>query len=212
MPDSVTITREWFELLEGLPTVQSRWNVLYAVARFAFDEQEPESDDLTAIEKSVFMTIRQKIKNRKCKANYLRKKRHENSTVESTVEYTLFELESSTVESTVESKNNSNSMSSNQHSITNYTPSCKSKDLLCSPKGEKRKIFAPPTLDDVIEYCKQRRNAVDAEQFHAFYSANNWMVGHGNKMKDWKAAVRYWERSMYMRRKKLTETRDYSGI
>ena len=38
------------------------------------------------------------------------------------------------------------------------------------------------------------------------------MVGHGNKMKDFKAAIRYWERSMYNRRKKLTQTRDYSGI
>ena len=77
---------------------------------------------------------------------------------------------------------------------------------------EKRNIFVPPTLAEVREYCQFRRNSVDPEEFHAYYSANNWMVGHGNKMKDFKAAVRYWERAMYNRRKKLTQTRDYSGI
>jgi len=210
MSESITLTREWMSLLGTLLSDTARWNVLQAVMDYATDGTE--SCGLDGDEMRVFVIIKQRIKNRKCKANYLRKKRHENSTVESTVESTPFELESSTVESTVESKNNSQSTSSNQHIDTINTPSCKSKDLLCSPKGEEKKKFAPPTLDDVIEYCKQRRNAVDAEQFHAFYSANNWMVGHGNKMKDWKAAVRYWERSMYMRRKKLTETRDYSGI
>ena len=205
MPDSVTITREWVELLDGIADDGEFRKTLRAVLQFALDGKEP--DGLSEIGKCVFMTIRRGIMERNRKRNYIAKRRKETSTVPSTVPSTL-DAEN------VYSRRSDDllDLSSNQHIDTINTPSCKSKDLLCSPKGEEKKKFAPPTLDDVIEYCKQRRNAVDAEQFHAFYSANNWMVGHGNKMKDWKAAVRYWERSMYMRRKKLTETRDYSGI
>lgn len=56
------------------------------------------------------------------------------------------------------------------------------------PKG------IPPTLEAVREYCKERRNSVDPEKFYDFYASKGWMVGK-NKMKDWKAAVRTWERS-----------------
>jgi len=60
-------------------------------------------------------------------------------------------------------------------------------------RGKTAKRFVPPTPDQVREYCKQRGNAVDAERFVDFYAAKGWMVGK-NRMKDWKAAVRTWER------------------
>lgn len=59
--------------------------------------------------------------------------------------------------------------------------------------GQKRSVFTPPTLEQVKEYCAERKNNVDAERFIDFYSCKGWMVGK-NKMKDWKAAVRNWER------------------
>lgn len=55
------------------------------------------------------------------------------------------------------------------------------------------KRFIPPSADEVRAYCKERGNSVDAERFVDFYNAKGWMVGK-NKMKDWKAAVRTWER------------------
>ena len=54
------------------------------------------------------------------------------------------------------------------------------------------KRFAPPTVDQVSEYCYERGNTVDPQRFVDYYSSNGWMVGK-NKMKDWKAAVRTWE-------------------
>ena len=54
--------------------------------------------------------------------------------------------------------------------------------------------FTPPNIQDVRAYCKERGNKVDPENFWDFYQAKNWMIGK-NKMKDWKAAVRTWERS-----------------
>ena len=58
----------------------------------------------------------------------------------------------------------------------------------------KSKRFVPPSLDDVQKYCIERGNSVNAEAFIDFYESKGWMVGK-NKMKDWKAAVRTWERS-----------------
>ena len=60
--------------------------------------------------------------------------------------------------------------------------------------GEKASKFIPPTVDQVREYCKERKNNVDAETFVDFYTGKGWMVGK-NKMKDWKAAVRTWEKN-----------------
>ncbi|MEI3350023.1 MAG: DUF6291 domain-containing protein [Clostridium sp.] len=60
--------------------------------------------------------------------------------------------------------------------------------------GVKEKRFAPPTLENVSEYCREMGYTnVDAARFIDFYTSNGWMVGK-NRMKDWKAAVRNWDR------------------
>lgn len=53
--------------------------------------------------------------------------------------------------------------------------------------------FTPPTEFEVRAYCKEKGYSVDATRFIDFYVSKGWMVGK-NKMKDWKAAVRNWER------------------
>lgn len=60
----------------------------------------------------------------------------------------------------------------------------------------KRKRFEKPTLSEIEQYCIERNNNVNAEQFFDYYESNGWKVGK-NSMKDWKAAVRTWERSEY---------------
>ena len=60
----------------------------------------------------------------------------------------------------------------------------------------KRKRFVKPTLSEIEQYCIERNNNVNAEQFFDYYESNGWKVGK-NSMKDWKAAVRTWERSEY---------------
>lgn len=57
-----------------------------------------------------------------------------------------------------------------------------------------RTRFIPPTLEEVQEYCIERNNNVDAQRFIDYYTSNGWKVGK-NPMKDWKAAVRNWERT-----------------
>lgn len=54
--------------------------------------------------------------------------------------------------------------------------------------------FVVPTLDEVKLYCLERKNNINAENFIDFYTSKNWYIGK-NKMKDWKACVRTWERN-----------------
>ena len=65
------------------------------------------------------------------------------------------------------------------------------------PIGSAKKAapaFHPPTVEEVKAYCLERKNKVDAVRFVDYYTANGWKVGK-NPMKDWRAAVRTWERS-----------------
>jgi len=54
--------------------------------------------------------------------------------------------------------------------------------------------FTPPTTQQVKEYCTERKNGIEAEHFIDYYTARNWMLGKV-KMKDWKSAIRTWERN-----------------
>lgn len=63
-----------------------------------------------------------------------------------------------------------------------------------TPSESKRKVFVPPTVDEVRAYCTDRKNGIDPQSFVDFYSSKGWVVGK-SPMKDWKAAVRTWEHS-----------------
>lgn len=74
-----------------------------------------------------------------------------------------------------------------------------------SELNSKRKRFTAPTVEEVSAYCRERGNSVDPQHFVAHYEANGWKVGK-NPMKDWKAAVRTWERNSYDKPKKRVTT------
>jgi len=66
------------------------------------------------------------------------------------------------------------------------------------------KYFNKPKLSEVKDYCLERNNNIDAEAFIDFYESKGWMVGK-NKMKDWKAAVRTWEKKNYNKPKGMSK-------
>ena len=53
--------------------------------------------------------------------------------------------------------------------------------------------FPAPGLDEIRLYCQSRASPVDAQSFFDYYTANGWMAGK-ERIKDWKAMVRVWER------------------
>ena len=61
--------------------------------------------------------------------------------------------------------------------------------------GSKPKVdVKKPKVDEIKNYCIERNNNIDPEAFYDFYQSKDWYVGK-SKMKDWKAAIRNWERS-----------------
>jgi hypothetical protein len=72
------------------------------------------------------------------------------------------------------------------------------KDIVIVKEKDKAKAkrFVKPTLDEVANYIQERKSfkIVDAARFYDYYSSNGWKVGK-NPMKDWKAAVRTWEKN-----------------
>ena len=69
-------------------------------------------------------------------------------------------------------------------------------DTKANKSPTKAKRFVKPTINEIQDYCIERNNNVNAEHFFDYYESNGWKVGK-NSMKDWKAAVRTWERSEY---------------
>lgn len=69
----------------------------------------------------------------------------------------------------------------------------KSIDIEIEEKNKKKSHFVPPTLTEVQAYIFEKGYSMKAEEFVDFYQSKDWMVGR-NKMKDWQASVRNWER------------------
>lgn len=53
-----------------------------------------------------------------------------------------------------------------------------------------------PALEEIVAYCKERRNNVNPQRFFDYYTANGWMIGNSS-IRDWKAVVRRWESNGY---------------
>lgn len=68
----------------------------------------------------------------------------------------------------------------------------KSKQDILLKKESKR--FLTPSIDEIKDYCLERKNNIDAEAFFNFYESKGWMIGK-SKMKSWKAAIRTWEKN-----------------
>lgn len=89
-------------------------------------------------------------------------------------------------------------ITNNQQTTNNQlttTEQCKQGKQCKQYIGEKKtKVFTPPSLDEVKAYCLERGKGINANYWYDFYQSKDWYIGK-NKMKDWKAAVRTWEKN-----------------
>jgi len=76
---------------------------------------------------------------------------------------------------------------------------------------ESTKKFQKPTLQQVADYCSDRNNGIDPQQFMDHYEANGWKVGR-NSMKDWQASVRTWEKTQRERSKSSSSKPRQAGL
>ena len=91
-----------------------------------------------------------------------------------------------------EAKKPQSQSQSQEQSQSNNNPN----NLCIGDKSPKKRAsrFTPPSVEEVRAYCFERGNNVDPERFVDFYESKGWTVGK-NRMRDWKAAVRNWERT-----------------
>lgn len=213
--ESITIYRNMVDSVRNLEQDDFQ-PIVMAIFDFALDEKEPEN--LTPMQYAVFNMTRVNIEKsnerRRNKAEYEKKRRErkkaerealnsnsvdnawtsvdnrgqcvdvrvdkekEKEKVKEKVKENEKEKEKEKVKEK-ESKNNSNNIYMCGEKLPTQTP---------------RKNFVKPTVEEVRNYCIERKNNVNPEKFIDFYEAKDWYIGK-NKMKDWKAAVRTWERN-----------------
>lgn len=77
----------------------------------------------------------------------------------------------------------------------------------------KRKSFEPPTKQEVIDFCHERKNAIDPSKFFAYYESRDWTLSNGQKITDWRRAIAVWEENQPERERVKTElpTREHNN-
>ena len=212
--ESITIYRNMVDSVRNLE--QSDFQpIVMAIFDFALDGKEPES--LTPMQYAVFNMTRVNIEKsnerRRNKAEY-EKKRRERKKAEREA------MKSNSVDSAWTSVDNESKCVDVRSDKEKEKEKVKVKEKVKENEKEKEKEkvkenlssnsniyiksgeetspqtpikkFVKPTVEEVRNYCLERKNNVNPEKFIDFYEAKDWYIGK-NKMKDWKAAVRTWE-------------------
>lgn len=75
----------------------------------------------------------------------------------------------------------------------------------------KKNIFSKPNIKEIQDYCRFRKNDIDANVFYDFYESVGWIVGN-RAMCDWKATVRVWEYRNKQKKCKLKNQKQESVV
>ena len=60
-------------------------------------------------------------------------------------------------------------------------------------KQKTKKQSVIPSIEEVKEFCQERKSPIDPEYFWNYYQSQNWKKANGRPLEDWQAAVRQWE-------------------
>jgi|TARA_R100001530_G_scaffold3596_4_gene5272 hypothetical protein len=78
--------------------------------------------------------------------------------------------------------------------VTKLQDRIDSLETRISKLEEKKTRFKKPTICEIRAYAGEIDFEIDAATFFNHYESNGWMVGRGNRMKDWQASVRVWKK------------------
>lgn len=170
MRESIVFYRSFYEAIKELPAEEFR-NAVVAIMEYGLNDSEI---DTSGVAKAILIMAKPQIdKNNKRYENGLRggtkPKRNQNGTK-------------------AEPKRTNPEPNDNVNDNDNDNVN----DI--KESEEKKPRFYPPTLEELKKYIADNKYNVDPERFIDYYTANGWTVGK-NRMKDWKAAVRNWDRS-----------------
>ena len=54
--------------------------------------------------------------------------------------------------------------------------------------------FVPPSLDEVKDYCRERKSTVNPVKFFEYYSAGHWIDSKGQPVRNWRQKLITWEK------------------
>lgn len=189
MTDGVVIMPSFFEALKDLPDLD-RLALYDAICRYGLFGEIPE--DLSGVQKALFVLMKPNIDS--SQRRYAASKENGGKPPKPGSKprgrprknQTKNQSENQTENQDIDSDNDSDT-DSDFDSNKDFNSDT---DTAKPPRATR---FTAPTLQEVADYCVERRNQINAEHFIDYYSANGWKVGR-SPMKDWKAAVRNWER------------------
>ena len=151
----------------------------YALAAYVFDEELPEDEIVRMMVNLVAPSLNKSEMKRGGNNNPSGKNQH---SVKAEVKAEVKD----------EVKDEVKSGQTGQSFKTKTETETETKTETLSARG-REKDFSPPTVEEAQAYIAEQGYSVDAERFVDFYTAKGWKIGK-NPMKDWKAAVRGWER------------------
>lgn len=168
MREQMTFYRSYWEAVKRLRKSADRLSALEAILAYALDGEELDRTDAAD---AIFVLVKPflDVAARKSKGGKIAPRVEEES-------------DKTTERVDEESDNNIKNNKKNKLKVKN--------NML---ESNTRTRFTSPTLEEVEAYCLERGNGVDPQQFIDFYTSKGWKVGD-QPMKDWKAAVRTWER------------------
>ena len=201
-----TFYRSFWDAIKVLPP-KDRNALLPAICAYALDGEEPM---LTGIQMSIFMLIRPTLDTSARKAENGRRGA---SRAEANEEQTGSKPEANEEQTGSKPEANEEQTGSKPEANRKQTaskPEANGKQTANEKEGEGEKEkeienesytrararearFSPPSVEEVAAYCRERGNGVDAQAFVDFYTSKGWKVG-SSPMKDWRAAVRTWEK------------------
>lgn len=71
----------------------------------------------------------------------------------------------------------------------------KEKDIEQDKKKtvKEKKAFIPPTLEDIQQYCLERKNNIDPKRFYDYFTEMKWIDSEGKPVRNWKGKMITWE-------------------
>lgn len=181
MRESIVFYRSFYEAIKELSAEEFR-NAVMAIMEYGLNDSEI---DTSGVAKAILIMAKPQIdKNNKRYENGLRggtkPKQNQNET----------KLEPNSNQSGTKAEPKRTNPEPNDN--VNDNDNVNVNDI--KESEEKKPRFYPPTLEELKKYIDDNKYNVDPERFIDYYTANGWTVGK-NRMKDWKAAVRNWDRS-----------------
>lgn len=184
--DSFIFYKSFKEAIDLCPP-EVKLSVYEAIAEYALTEQEPTLTD-------PYAQLCWKLIKPQLEANWRRYKNGQAGGAPKGNQNATKRKEENNQETTDREPTN-NQGTTDKQANENVNVNSNNKDKEKEVVTQTRPRFTPPSVADVEEYCKERNNGIDAQHFCDHYTANGWRQSNGNAIKDWKAAVRTWERN-----------------